>query len=388
MSDRADAVVVGGGLLGLAAAAELAGRGRSVVVLERATSGHERSGSKGTARVFRLGYDDPFYVDLARRSLELWRGLEAARGRRLLTPTGQVTFGHDLATLEAAMAAAGAPVERLGAGEAATRFPDLAVEGDALYEPESGVLAADAVLDELARTPGVEVRERTCVTGLDDDGRRARVDTAEGRWEAPVAVVCAGPGTPALLGRDGYGAAASLEQVAYLPAPAGGLDRLPVFIDRDDPWVYGLPVAGEGRVKIALHGGGPVVDPDDRLAGPDPALLARLDAAAGRLLPGLGPVQAGERCLYDNTPDEDFVVDRIGNVVVGAGTSGHGFKFGPLLGRFLADLATGTEPPVDLGRFARGRPALNQRRSGAAALRRTDPERGAGPGARGRTRGA
>ena len=76
----------------------------------------------------------------------------------------------------------------------------------------------------------------------------------------------------------------------------------------------------------------------------------------GRLLPSLDPQPvATERCVYDNSADSDFVLDRVGRIVVGCGTSGHGFKFGPLLGELMADLAEGQDPPVDLGRFSLGR---------------------------------
>src|ERR1022692_3782580 len=102
-------VVVGGGVLGLSAARSLARRGRQVVVCEQATVGHGMSGSKGSARIFRLGYDDPGYVRLAMAAQRLWRQLEAESETALVTTTGQVTFGDDLDVLVVAMAEAGAP---------------------------------------------------------------------------------------------------------------------------------------------------------------------------------------------------------------------------------------------------------------------------------------
>src|SRR5438105_1150197 len=82
---EAEFVVVGAGLLGLSTARELRRRGREVVVLERATVGHTRGGSKGAARIFRLGYEDRRYVTMAQHALGLWRELEAAAGKTLLT---------------------------------------------------------------------------------------------------------------------------------------------------------------------------------------------------------------------------------------------------------------------------------------------------------------
>ena len=122
---------------------------------------------------------------------------------------------------------------------------------------------------------------------------------------------------------------------------------MPIFIGHGTPEPYGLPVPGSPLYKIGFHHSGPVVDPGRQEQGPDPDLIARLVSLAGRHVPSLPPeIVATERCVYDNSPDEDFVVDRVGNIVIGSGTSGHGFKFGPMLGEWLADLAGGgtTDP--------------------------------------------
>jgi sarcosine oxidase len=124
--------------------------------------------------------------------------------------------------------------------------------------------------------------------------------------------------------------------------------------------IYGLPVLGAGphecTYKVSHHTPGTRLDDFDPLDptpwDDDPGLLARLTDAVRRFLPVLDPEPvATERCVYDNSADGDFVLDRIGRVVVGCGTSGHGFKFGPLLGDILADLAEERIPPVDVTRF-------------------------------------
>jgi len=85
--------VVGAGLLGLSTARALRKRGRDVVLYERSTVGNERSGSKGSSRIFRLGYTDPRYVTMAIEAQAHWRDLEDEAGQPLLDPTGQVSFG-------------------------------------------------------------------------------------------------------------------------------------------------------------------------------------------------------------------------------------------------------------------------------------------------------
>jgi len=285
-------------------------------------------------------------------------------------PTPQLTFGRDLDTVRQAMLRAGAPCELLPAAETAARFPQVAVGGPALLEPESCVISADAALRALAAAAG-EVRTGVTVTGIADDGRRVTVRTVPagdgtaggGPVTARAAIVCAGPWTSGLLGGAGITvpAAPTLEQVGYLAPRDRPGPEMPIFICYDAEVPYGLPVPGSALYKVGFHHGGRPGDPGRQDQRADPVLNAQLARMARRYLPGLGPdpVRA-ERCVYDNSPDEDFIVDRVGRVVIGSGTSGHGFKFGPLLGEWLADLADGAgEPPVrrfTLGRFG-GAPA-------------------------------
>lgn len=372
MAQVRDVVIVGAGLLGLAAGRALAARGRDVVVLEQAAEiGHAGSGSKGACRIFRLGYPDPGYVTAARQAQESWRQLEADSGRRILRPAPQLTLGAGLDAVHAAMRAAGAPCELLTAAEAARRFGDVRTAGPALLEPGSAVIAAtDALAALAARVP--DIRTGVRVTRLTDDGRRVTLQTTAGLITARSAIVTAGPWSGDLLAALSVAVPgrATLEQVAYLrPAAANGaagtagagdpartagaaaadeMVSTPIFIAHAEQSPYGLPVPGTLLYKIGIHPSGPAISPDAQDQAADPYLISRLTEVAARYLPGYHPEPvAAERCLYDNTPDEDFILDRAGNVVVGCGTSGHGFKFGPLLGQWLADLATG--PAVRAG---------------------------------------
>ena len=239
-----------------------------------------------------------------------------------------------------------------------------------LVEADSGVLAADECLRALRQAAALEVRTGCRVTSLSQSSDSVTVGIAGGdALGADVVVDCAGPAALGLLGAaTAPRAAPSLPQVAYFAARHGGDIVPPVFIEWGDDMLYGLPVPGAGphagTYKVSHHTPGPALptfDPADPapLAGDDPALLALVEGAVARLLPLLDPQPvATERCVYDNSPDSDFVLDRVGRIVVGCGTSGHAFKFGPLLGELLADLAEGTDPPVDLGRFSLHRNGL------------------------------
>jgi sarcosine oxidase len=355
----AEYIVIGAGLLGLAAARSLHRRGHEVVVLEQASVGHPGGGSHGSARIFRFGYEDALYVEMAVAALDAWHDLELATASTLLVETGQLTFGDDGA-LAAALASAGAPFDLLTPAEVSVRFPAVAPPGAAVFEPLSGVLLADACLRALRDSiPGAALEHRR-VTGLDDDGRRVTVHTEEGPIAASVVICCAGPASAELLAGVGVELALepTLEQVAYFADTDGGLPAVPVILESGDPVWYGLPAPTLGLYKAAHHHAGPRCGPAAATDAADAELIGRIVADACRLIPALDPEpRLTERCIYDNTADRDFVIDRIGRVVVGAGTSGHGFKFGALLGEVLADLATGAAPTVRLGRFRADRPS-------------------------------
>ncbi len=355
MTGRHDVAVVGAGLLGLATARALAARGADVVVLEQAKVGHEGSGSNGTCRIFRLGYTDPVYVGAARQASDKWRELEAESGRAILLPAPQLTFGPQMPAVREAMRQAGAPCELLSAADVAARFPAISVGGPALLEPDSAVIAANVALAALAAAVP-DLRTGLRVTALIDDGSQVTLLTGGEPVMARVAVVTAGPWTSGLLAGVGIRlpTRATLEQVAYLRPLDDGGPAAPIFICHGSPEPYGLPVPEADLYKVGIHHSGPVTDPDAQTQLPDDELLGRVIAAAGQYLPGYAVTRGiAERCIYDNTPDGDFVLDRVGNVVIGCGTSGHGFKFGPLLGEWLAGLVTGDAAPP--ARFAVGR---------------------------------
>ncbi|WP_299539174.1 FAD-dependent oxidoreductase [uncultured Streptomyces sp.] len=357
-------LVVGGGLMGAAAAWRLAARGHRVTVLERFSPGHDRGSSYGTSRIFRLAYPEPAYTGLALRALPLWRLLEEECGQRVLTLTGAVDHGSPGAVdrLAAVLAGAGRSARRLTPAEVADRWPGLRADTAALYHPEAGRVHADdavAALLKAAGQRGAEVRHGVRVTGVrrDGDGVTVVTDAEEALW-ADAVVVAVGGWAPTFLPDLVTGLPpmrVTQEQPVHFPVP-DALDW-PSFIHHPGAGfhqpggLYGLGSV-EG-VKIGLHGVGRAVDPDRRDRTPDPAAVERLRAYAEEWLPGVAGVEPEPlTCLYTTTPDEDFVIDRQGPVTVLAGFSGHGFKFGPAVGELAADLVEGRPGAA---RFALGR---------------------------------
>jgi sarcosine oxidase len=354
-----DVVVVGGGAMGSAAAWQLARRGAEVALLERFASGHTRGASHGASRIFRIAYADPLYIRLAREALTLWRELERASGRALLTLTGGIDHGRTSrpGLLADALEAAGAPGAWLAESEAVERWPGFRYDGQVLFHPDAGRIHADhavAALQTTAAKLGAVVRHETPVTEIVVHGdEHAEVRTAADSYHARRVVVAVGAWSRKLLG-DLVPLPAlrvTQEQPAHFAPVRAGLGW-PSFIHHPDPAesgfpgeIYGLSTPGEG-VKVGFHGTGPETDPDHRDFLPDPAQLLELRRYVEEWLPGLDPdLFFPISCTYTTTETSDFVLDRTGPLVVAAGFSGHGFKFVPAIGRILADLTLTGERP-------------------------------------------
>jgi sarcosine oxidase len=347
----ADLVVVGGGAMGLATAWRAAAAGLGVVLIEQFEFGHVRGASHGTERIFRYGYTDRTYVRLAVAAEDGWRQLETDSGRPLLDRIGCVDHGagDELEEMAAACEAEGVAIEWLDADRARRRWPGLRFASSVLFQPGAGRIRAADALDALraqATAGGAELHQDELVIQLVPDQEWVRVITEVGAYVAPVVVVTAGAWTgPLLFGHvDLPLLTTTCERVAYFECRDPS-DPWPSFIHRDTTSYYGQP-GPPGLVKLGAHHTGPVTTGDTRSFDVDPPALADLSEYASEWLPGLDavPVDA-TTCLYTSTPTEDFVLDRTGPIVVGAGFSGHGFKFVPEIGRLLAAMAKGEPAP-------------------------------------------
>lgn len=368
---RLDAIVVGAGVTGSATARALGERGAETVLFEQYVVGHRRGSSHGATRMFRLAYPEPDHVRLARRALESWRGLESAAGEELLVTTGGLYTGGWAEVCGAALATCGVSREWLPAAEAEERFPGVALDGleRVLFQADGGVCLADravAAQVRLARAAGVEVREAAEVTRFAIDDRGIAVTSGEETVHAPVAVIAAGPWAGDLLFELGIDLALrpAFAQVTYFDPRAPGTPMPPCLVEAElGPGVaaggYWVPGVTGARLKAGLGTPGRAVHPSLAPFDVDPEREA-LDAAwIARRLPAFEPAPVeSETCVYTMTPDEDFVLERVGPVVVASACSGHGFKFGPLLGEILAALAAGDDPAIPAERFSTRRPAL------------------------------
>jgi sarcosine oxidase len=368
--ERFDVAIVGGGPMGTAAARALSARGRSVILFERFTFGHAKGSAAGTTRNVRLTYHDPLYVRMARQAFEAWRALEADAGAELLRVVGGLDVGDATDTAAAALGAAGERFERPSVDEVAERWPMLRFPDGSrfLFQAEGAIVRSrEAVLAQarIAARDGADLRQETPVRSIApaDDGVEL-VTTTGDVVQAPAAILAAGAWNVSLVRATGTDLPVqpTLEQSTYFEH---GPEGLPTVIDwtastTQPPYLVPDPFT-PGAFKTGIHRSGPPVDPDARPFDPDLVRERRAVSWVETLLAAPASLSGSETCLYTVAPDEDFVLDRVGPIVVASPCSGHGFKFTPLIGEVVADLATGVAPGIPLDRFRLDRQALRHR---------------------------
>ena len=355
MGRDADIVVVGAGITGVATARSLAQSGRGVVLVEQFALGHDRGSSHGASRIFRLSYPDAHYVRLAQGALQSWRELESEVGEELIVRTGGLDFGPVAVENARALASCGVSHELLSGADVAARWPISAEAVETvLFHADGGVILADrgyqALLTSAVEAGAVVARR----AARDRDRARPRLGAGEHRRRRDH---CRG-----MRRRGGrLGPSAARWRGDRAPGRPHVRDGRVLPPPRPDE-----PAAGDRRCRPGRRGARPAPARTDQLR----ARGARRRASRqGSTIPGhrrtrrdgAGPIPrssagsrpgprddtpgstrsrlATETCLYTNTADESFVLERHGRIVVASACSGHGFKFAPAFGRTLAALA-------------------------------------------------
>lgn len=354
MERDADIVVIGAGIAGVATARSLAQAGRGVILMEQFGLGHEHGSSHGASRIFRVSYPDTHNVRLAQSALRSWHELEAECGEQLIVQTGGLDFGPEAIENARALAACGVRYELLTGAQVSERWP-ITAEADeqVLFQPDGGTTLANrayAALLAAAVEAGTVVLDHRRVTGIERGLGLVRIRTDGDEISARACVVAAGAWARDLLSgvEIELPVVPTRETVTYfrLPDPLA----LPPVIDDAVPDAaehgllrpglinYALAAPGLG-LKAGLHHSGPPANPDEP-GTPDPAVVKWVSTWAARRYPELDPEPiATETCLYTNTADESFVLERHDRIVVASACSGHGFKFAPTFGRTIAALA-------------------------------------------------
>jgi sarcosine oxidase len=284
-------------------------------------------------------------------SLRLWKALEEQSDRKLFAPTGGVDHGTGAArVISGVLSQLGLPFDRLSAASAEDRWPGMRFESEVIYQADAGRLHADEAtlaLQDLAESRGAELLfgQRARIVRVDGAGVVVASEAEE--IAAPVVVVAAGAWTPKLLPSsiEIPQLRVTHEEPAYF-RPRGVKVGWPVFVHWGEGvgatfGSYGMDVPGRG-VKVGLHGSGLEIDPDSPERPRSSEVARHLAQYVESWLPGLDPSSTDTvSCIYDSTPDDDFVIDRTDGIVVATGFSGHGFKFGPAIGELIGRLACG-----------------------------------------------
>jgi sarcosine oxidase len=360
-----DVIVVGVGGMGSAALYHLARRGRRVLGLERFDVPNSLGSSHGITRIIRLAYfEDPAYVPLLRRAYELWRELETDAGEQLLHITGSIDAGPPDCMVVAGSLRSCAehdlPHTILSAAELAERFPGYRLDPGAvaILQPDGGFLLSERCIVahvDAALAAGADVHARERVVGWAVVGDGVEVSTDRATYRAEQLVLTAGAWVselapvPVVAERQVLAWLQPLRPELFTP------EKFPVFVLQPDAdsLYYGFPVVSIPGFKFGrYHHLRERGNADDLDREPNPEDERVLRAFAERYFPaGAGPVLTLRTCFFENSPDEHFIIDRLPDapqVLVGAGFSGHGFKFCSVVGEILADLATEDETRHDI----------------------------------------
>jgi sarcosine oxidase len=342
-----DVAVIGAGAMGSAAAWQLARRGRSVAVVEQFEAGHHRGSSHGVTRIFRLAYRDPTYVQLAVEALDGWHQLERASGMTLLEQSGQIDHGVPVAIDEIAanLEGAGFAAERMTPSVARRRWPGLRFDRAVVHSPDGGRIFAERTVSQLHRLAtdlGAEISFGEPVVGVEPTGQGVVVHTDRRSIAARTVVVAAGAWVRQVVPDDiALPAVTVSHEVPTHFRPRDPSLRWPSFVHYVDGsaggrsfGAYGLETSGEG-VKVGVEDAASVDEVVDYVREWHPGLVPE-------------PVSSTQ-CLFTNMPDEHFVIERHGPVVVCSPCSGHGFKFTPVVGALVADLCDGRAPRYRFG---------------------------------------
>ena len=375
MIEKFDVIVAGVGGMGAAACYHLARRELKVLGLERFGIPHAMGSSHGVNRIIRLAYyEDPSYVPLLRRAFELWRALGHDFGEQVLYVTGSIDTGtvdefvfreskqscdlHDL------------PHDVLSAQELMRRYPAFSVPEDfqAVLQPDGGFVASERAIVahvEGAMECGAVIRGYEPMLSWTTTTSGVKIETTKGIYEAEQLIVSTG----AWIGNHVpllSGVSVPERQVLGWFQPAHperfSLDTLPVFNLQADAHerYYGFPIWGIPGFKFGkYHHREEQIDPDDWDRQPNQADEEVLREGVRRFFPDAdGPVMSLASCIFTNTPDEHFIIDRLAPgspVIVASPCSGHGYKFASVIGEILADLAINdrTDHNIDLFRLNR-----------------------------------
>lgn len=363
-----DTIVIGGGVMGAATTWALAKKGHRALCLDQFGIPNAMGSSHGHTRITRMAYfEHADYVPLLRRANALWRELEVVSDAELLVRTGGLYLGPPDSPLIAGSKQSaethGLAYEWMSREEVVRRFPAFQVPEDSIgfYEADGGVLFPERCVNNLVSAAahlGARFHGHERVESWSASQTSVTVRTNRDVYTAASLVLCAGPWASKAIADIGVELIVTRQVAAwYWPSRPEIFQPacFPICAMQDErgSFAYAFPMFPDRPgLKAASHDLGPRVDPDGVRGEPLPEETDSFEGTLRQYLPdAAGPLLSLSACLYTNTPDGHFILDRHPdhpNVVLGCGFSGHGFKFGTVVGEALADLVVKglTELPI------------------------------------------
>ena len=359
----ADAVIVGGGVMGCSILYNLAARGvTNTVLLEKdvLTSG---STSRSQA-ILRMHYSNEVTSRMAWESLKIFKDFEQVVG----SPSGYVRTGYflivgnqDRQAMEdnvAMQKGIGIDTSIVSVEDVKEIAPMMSVQGDEVfaYEPESGYADPYSVTTgyaKRAREMGAQVRTESPVTDIEiSGGKVVAVVTAKERIETPIAVVATGPWSAQFLKKIGVDVPLRTvrHQVVMLRRPQDLIPDHPIIGDVVNdlsarPDVGNLTLVGVGEEEFA--------SPEDYNQSVDMPMVERTFQSLIKRMPDMSQAlfRGGWSGLFTVTPDWHPILDKVDGIeglYCAVGFSGHGFKLSPMIGVVMSELITGQATSIDI----------------------------------------
>ena len=366
-----DLIVVGSGSVGAAAGFYATQAGLKVLMIDGAHPPHQQGSHHGETRLIRHAYGEGArYVPLVLRAQKLWDQLEQLSGERIMQRSGLINLApvnsEFINNVIDSAQQYGLDVQILQADEVRQRWPQFAVPDDyiGVFEPQSGYLKSEVAIKSwirLAKEAGCAQLFNCPVQSIEKDGDFEVVNTLDGSYRGRKLLLSAGTWVKALYADLPMTPVRKVFSWHQADGRYSENNKFPAFAVEmvDGIHYYGFP-ADNNALKVGKHEGGQPIDrPEQRKAfGAFAEDGSEVFNFMRQFLPGVGVCLHGAACTYDNSPDEDFIIDTLPghpDRLVITGLSGHGFKFASVLGEIAAQFAAGKESEFDLAPFALSR---------------------------------
>ncbi|MGP3590032.1 N-methyl-L-tryptophan oxidase [Vagococcus sp. WN89Y] len=366
-----DLIIIGSGSVGAAAGYYATRAGLNVLMTDAHLPPHKEGSHHGDTRLICHAYGEgEKYVPLVLRAQQLWDELAADSGEAVFQRTGVVNLGPAdsafLANVAHSAAQWNLDVEKLDAPALMARWPEIRVPDNyiGLFEKNSGVLRSELAIEtwiRLAKEAGCAQLFNCPVTALYHHDEGVTIETPDGTYDGKKVLVSAGTWVKTLLPTLPVQAVRKVFAWFQADGRFSTKNNFPAFTGEmpNGDQYYGFP-AQDDALKIGHHNGGQLIsEPQQRTPfGTEAGDGSECFGFLRHFLPGIGGCLYGASCTYDNSPDEDFIIDspegRPDTLII-TGLSGHGFKFAPVLGEIAAAFARNERSAFDLTPFSLAR---------------------------------